>query len=59
MLISEFFELLYMHFIYSMDTYFISVLLIVVIFELFRINRKLQNLKCTKGEPQNEKNKTD
>ena len=56
MMLSEFFELLYMHFIYSMDTYFISVLLIVVIFELIRINRKLTNLKCTKGEQHEKKN---
>ena len=49
MLISEFLELVYYHFIYSLDSYLISVLLIVVIFELFRINKKLDG-GCVKNE---------
>lgn len=59
MQIDEFLELLYYHIFYSLDNYFIAVLLIIVIFELFRINMKLDNHKCTKGEPEHEKNKTD
>ena len=58
MMLSEFLELIYYHFIYSMDSYFISVLLVVIICELFRINKKLDNQKCTKGETHHEENKT-
>ena len=49
MLLSEFLELVYYHFIYSLDSYFMSVLLIVIIFELFRINKKLDG-GCVKNE---------
>lgn len=55
MLLSEFLELVYYHFIYSLDSYFMSVLLIVIIFELFRINKKLDG-GCVKNE-ENETNK--
>lgn len=53
MLISEFLELVYYHFIYSLDSYLISVLLVIVIFELFRINKKLDG-----GYEKNEENET-
>lgn len=53
MLISEFLELVYYHFIYSLDSYLISVLLVIVIFELFRINKKLNG-----GYEKNEENET-
>lgn len=57
----EFLELLYYHIIYSMDTGFISILLIVVVFELFRINDKLDTIKGGISSAQNktEKYKTD
>lgn len=55
MLESEFWELLYYHVVYSMDTGLITVLLIVVIFELFRINKTLTIIQEGKSS---EKNKT-
>lgn len=61
MMLSEFWELLYYHIIYSMDTGFITVLLIVVIFELFRINKTLTSIKedSTSEENKTEKCSTD
>lgn len=61
MMLSEFWELLYYHIIYSMDTGLISVLLIVVIFELFRMNKTLTSIKedSTSEENKTEKCKTD
>ena len=49
----EFLELLYYHIIYSLDTGFISILLIVVVFELFRINDKLDIIKGGISSAQN------
>ena len=50
MLESEFWELLYYHIIYSMDTGVISILLIIVTIELIRIRRSLEEKTGEKKE---------
>lgn len=54
---NEFWELLYYHIIYSMDTGFITVLLLIATVELVKIRLQLEELSGEKSKKK--ENKTD
>ena len=52
---SEFWELLYYHIVYSLDTGFISVLLLIATIELVKIRLQMEELTGEKNKKKKDK----